>query len=80
MGCDAVQILCEPTFRRNVLAICSRWFLARGFFYPEDGGDAFLRNVSVRKIYTTPHPRSRNSSNSQDFEYFVYVFTSLTNY
>jgi hypothetical protein len=24
---------------------CSRWFLARGFFYPEDGGDTFLRNV-----------------------------------
>jgi hypothetical protein len=22
---------------------CSRWFLARGFFYPEDGGDTFLR-------------------------------------
>jgi hypothetical protein len=20
----------------------SRWFLARGFFYPEDGGDTFL--------------------------------------
>jgi hypothetical protein len=26
-------------------ATCSRWFLARGFFYPEDGGDTFLRNV-----------------------------------
>jgi hypothetical protein len=24
---------------------CSRWFLARGFFYPEDGGYNFLRNV-----------------------------------
>jgi hypothetical protein len=23
-------------------ATCSRWFLARGFFYPEDGGDACL--------------------------------------
>jgi hypothetical protein len=23
---------------------CSGWFLARGFFYPEDGGDSFLRN------------------------------------
>jgi hypothetical protein len=22
-------------------ATCSRWFLARGFFYPEDGGDTF---------------------------------------
>jgi hypothetical protein len=36
---------------------CSRWFLARGFFYPEDGGDMFLRNVGSHKIYTAPHPR-----------------------
>jgi hypothetical protein len=26
-------------------ATCLHWFLARGFFYPEDGGDTFLRNV-----------------------------------
>jgi hypothetical protein len=26
-------------------ATCSRWFTARGFFYLEDGGDKFLRNV-----------------------------------
>jgi hypothetical protein len=26
-------------------ATCSRWFTARGFVYPEDGGDTFLRNV-----------------------------------
>jgi hypothetical protein len=24
---------------------CSRWFLDRGFFYPEDGGDTFFPNV-----------------------------------
>jgi hypothetical protein len=41
----------------------SRWFLARGFFYPEDGGDMFLRNVSSHNIYTAPHPRRRHSSN-----------------
>jgi hypothetical protein len=36
-------------------ATCSRWFLARGFFYIEDGGDTFLRNVgSIHKIYTAP--------------------------
>jgi hypothetical protein len=23
-------------------ATCSRWFLVRGFLYPEDGGDTFL--------------------------------------
>jgi hypothetical protein len=26
-------------------------------FYPEDGGDTFLRNVGSNKIYTAPHPR-----------------------
>jgi hypothetical protein len=42
---------------------CSRWFFARGFFYPEDGGDTFLRNVgSIHKIYTAPHDRRRHSS------------------
>jgi hypothetical protein len=45
-------------------ATCSRWFLARGFFYPEDGGDTFLRNVNSHKLYTAPHPRRRNSSTS----------------
>jgi hypothetical protein len=30
---------------------CSRWFLARGFFRLEDGGDTFLRNVGSQKIY-----------------------------
>jgi hypothetical protein len=42
---------------------CSRWFFARGFFYPEDGGDTILRNVgSIDHIYTAPHPRRRHSS------------------
>jgi hypothetical protein len=43
-------------------ATCSRWFLARGFFYPEDGGDTFLWNIGLHKIYTAPHPRRRHSS------------------
>jgi hypothetical protein len=46
----------------SAAATCSRWFLARGFFYPEDGGDTFLRNVGSHMIYTAPHPRRRNSS------------------
>jgi hypothetical protein len=46
----------------QIAAICSRWFLAREFYYPEDGGDTFLRNVGSHKIYTAPHPRKRNSS------------------
>jgi hypothetical protein len=45
-----------------LLATCSRWFLASGFFYPEDGGDTFLRNVGSHKFYTAPHPRKRHSS------------------
>jgi hypothetical protein len=44
-------------------ATCSRWFFAREFFYPEDGGDTILRNVgSIDYIYTAPHPRRRHSS------------------
>jgi hypothetical protein len=43
-------------------ATCSSWFLARGFFCPEDGGDTVLRNVGSHKIHTTPHPRRRNYS------------------
>jgi hypothetical protein len=42
-------------------AICSRWFLASGFFYPEDEGDTFLQNVGSHNIYTAPHPRRRHS-------------------
>jgi hypothetical protein len=43
-------------------ATSSRWFLARGFFYPEDRSDTFLRNVGSHKVYTTRHPRRRHSS------------------
>jgi hypothetical protein len=43
--------------------LLTRWFFARGFFYPEDGGDTILRNVgSIDHIYTAPHPRRRRSS------------------
>jgi hypothetical protein len=51
-------------FWRNVSlpATCSHWFLARGFFYPEDGGNTFLWNVSSHKIYVALHPRRRHSS------------------
>jgi hypothetical protein len=42
----------------------TRWFLACGFFYPEDGGDTFLRNVGSHNIYTLPHPSRRHSSES----------------
>jgi hypothetical protein len=30
---------------------------ARGFFYPEDGGDAFLQNVGSHQIFTALHPQ-----------------------
>jgi hypothetical protein len=32
-----------------------------GFFYPEDGGDTFFRNVGSYKTYAAPHPRGRHS-------------------
>jgi hypothetical protein len=48
--------------RRLAAATCSHWFLARGFFYPKDGGDNFLPNVGSHKIYTAPNPRRRHSS------------------
>jgi hypothetical protein len=31
------------------------------FFYPEDGGDTFLRNVGFYSIYMAPHPGRWNS-------------------
>jgi hypothetical protein len=47
--------------REQTAATCSHWFLAPGFFYPEDGGNMFLRNVCSHKIYTAPHARKRHS-------------------
>jgi hypothetical protein len=40
---------------------CSRWFPAFEFFYPEDGGDTFFRNVGS---HTAPYPRRRHSSSA----------------
>jgi hypothetical protein len=45
--------------------------IARGCFYPEDGGDMFLRNVGLRKIYTAPHPRRWHSS---CFLFHIYMY------
>jgi hypothetical protein len=50
------------TYCLQTAAICSCWFLALGFFYPEDGGDTFIRNIGSHKNYTAPHPRKRRSS------------------
>jgi hypothetical protein len=51
---------------QTAAATCSRWFLARGFFYHKDGDDTFLRNVGSYKIYTAPHPRRRHSSQKEE--------------
>jgi hypothetical protein len=60
------QIMKNPVFWDvcRLLATYLCRFLACGFFYPEDGGDTFLRNVGSHKIYTAPHPRRRHSSYS----------------
>jgi hypothetical protein len=53
---------CHVGLVRNVLA--SRLltlFLAHGFFYPEDGGDMFLRNVGYQNTHMAAHPRRRRS-------------------
>jgi hypothetical protein len=34
--------------RTDVPPPATRWFLARLIFYPEDGGDTFLRNYNTR--------------------------------
>jgi hypothetical protein len=58
--CVLVQ---KPSIMHDVLMLtCSRWFLSRGFFYPDDGGDTFLRNVGSHKNYTAPHPKKRHIS------------------
>jgi hypothetical protein len=44
------------------IPLSSLWFLDRGFYYPEDGDDTFLRNVGSHKIYTAPHPGRWHSS------------------
>jgi hypothetical protein len=46
----------------QIVATSSGWFLARGFFYPEDGGDTFLQDVGSHKFYKASHPRRRHSS------------------
>jgi hypothetical protein len=37
-------------------------YIARGLFYPEDGGDTLLRNVGSHKTYTATRPRKQFSS------------------
>jgi hypothetical protein len=57
---ETVAVYCENhTEHTNTLcgqsaAICSRWFLASGFFYSEVGGDMFLE-TSVHTRSTRRH-------------------------
>jgi hypothetical protein len=41
------------------------------------GGDTFLRNGGSHNIYTTPHPKRRNSSGIFQLKYEVHVFFSI---
>jgi hypothetical protein len=62
---ERFQVFTAVTMKNAVFwsaATCSRWFLARGFFYLEDGDVTFLRNVGSYNIYTAPHPRRQYSS------------------
>jgi hypothetical protein len=53
------------------------------FFYPEYGGDTFLQNVSLHKMYTMPHPRRWHSSSNileNEHIYNVFFLTLLINF
>jgi hypothetical protein len=59
------------SWRQSVSQLLTLVLACEFFFYHEDGGDAFLRNVGSYKTHTTrgsykthttPHPRRRHSS------------------
>jgi hypothetical protein len=52
--------VCKSKYVDSQTATCSRWFFARGFFYPQDGDDTFHRNVGSDKNYTAPYPGSKS--------------------
>jgi hypothetical protein len=58
---DVAEELQDRKIRERGTTV-SRWLRLADCFYPEEGGDKFLRNVGSRKIYKAPHPRRRNSS------------------
>jgi hypothetical protein len=62
----------------NSAATCSRWFLACGFFYPEDGGITFLRNIGSNKIYMAPHHRRRHSAEGSSLQDPLILSSHLT--
>jgi hypothetical protein len=47
----------SPHFQNSVYPPAAHWGLARLDFYPEDGGDIFLRNIGSHTEYTTLYPR-----------------------
>jgi hypothetical protein len=48
-----------------------------GFFYTEDGGNKFLRNVGSHKIYAAPHPRRRHSLLKQVDDSTIMIFKEI---
>jgi hypothetical protein len=61
----------------SVSATCSRWFLARRFFYPEDGGNTFLQNVVSHKIYMVQHPEDDTLHYIKVYVYFLVKFCTF---
>jgi hypothetical protein len=51
-------------------ATCSRWFLARGFFYPEDGGD-----VPPKRRFT----QDVHGDTSQKTAFFIVIVVKTSN-
>jgi hypothetical protein len=64
----------HPVSNKFYSFTCWRSFLARGFFYPEDGGDTFLRNVDDFQLTTRRYiPEDR----SLHFDYGVLSYDVL---
>jgi hypothetical protein len=58
MSCQSgYQLYSVPTDSSFCLATCSRWFLGRLIFDPEDGDDTFFRNVGSYTDYTVLYHR-----------------------
>jgi hypothetical protein len=76
LGCGAVYILCDPTFRRNVSLTslgCSHLLTLvprSRIILPLICRRYVPRNVGSHKIYMASHPRRRRSSVSCDFNVY----------
>jgi hypothetical protein len=66
------EIVCEDLDSTCwAAATCWRWFIARRFFYPEDGGDTILQNVGSHK--------KLHGATSQKMTFFIVTAVKTAN-